>query len=208
MTWSSYSGYLIVAVLMVLAPGPDTVVMLRQTLLHGRRGGALALLGILLGNLVQGNAAAFGLALLITRSRPLFEALHWAGVGYLLWLAARTLRAAWRGDYAATAAAAAARPGRGLRSFREGALSNLTNPKILVLYLSILPQFLVPGVTTTWQAVLLASTVGVLGALWMLVMLATVHRIREWLGRRRVRRALDAVVGTALAGFGLALASE
>jgi threonine/homoserine/homoserine lactone efflux protein len=48
----------------------------------------------------------------------------------------------------------------------------------------------------------------VLGALWMLVMLATVHRIREWLGRRRVRRALDAVVGTALAGFGLALASE
>jgi threonine/homoserine/homoserine lactone efflux protein len=91
---------------------------------------------------------------------------------------------------------------------REGFLSNITNPKVLVLYLSMLPQFLNPAVTTTWDALVLAYTVAVLGGLWLVVLLLCVHRVRDWLGRRKVRRALDSVTGTALIGFGAALAVE
>jgi threonine/homoserine/homoserine lactone efflux protein len=205
-SWTSYGAFLLISVLVVLSPGPDTAVVLRNALVRGRRGGLLATLGILLGNVAQGTAAAFGLGVLVAQSRPVFEVLRWAGVGYLSWLALQSMRSAWRGEYGGTALRPA-RTGPGLRSFREGLLSNLTNPKVMVMYLSVLPQFLVPGMT--WpDAVLLGGTVGVLGALWLVAMLAVVERARTWLARRRVRRALDAVTGTALLGFGAALAAE
>ncbi|GAA4682587.1 LysE family translocator [Pseudonocardia yuanmonensis] len=208
MTWASYGAYLGIAVLLVLAPGPDTLVLLRNALAGGRRGGLLACAGILAGNLLQGSAAAFGLGVLVASSRPLFETLRWAGVAYLLFLAVQALRGAWRGDYAAFTELVEKRRGQGFRRFREGFLSNVTNPKVLVMYLSVLPQFLVPGVTTTADALLLAYTVGVLGAVWLLALVFVVHRVRAWLGRRRVRRSIDAVTGAALVGFGVALAAE
>ena len=205
-TWTSYGAFLLISVLLVLSPGPDTAVMLRNALVRGRRGGLLATLGIVVGNVAQGSAAAFGLGVLVAQSRPVFEVLRWAGVGYLGWLAVQSLRSAWRGDYTAMSARVA-RPESGLPSLREGLLSNLTNPKVMVMYLSVLPQFLVPG--ATWMdALLLGGTVGVLGAVWLVAMLAVVERTLAWLARRRVRRALDVATGTALLGFGAALAVE
>jgi len=206
-TWGSYSAYLGIAVLLVLAPGPDTLVFLRNALSGGRRGGLLAAGGILTGNLLQGSLAAFGLGVLVASSRPLFEALRWAGVAYLLFLAVQALRGAWRGDYAAVAEVVERR-GQGFRRFRQGFLSNVTNPKVLIMYLSVLPQFLVPGVTTTLDALVLAYTVGLLGAVYLVVLMTVVHRVRGWLSRRRVRRGIDALTGTALLGFGAALAVE
>lgn len=78
-----------------------------------------------------------------------------------------------------------------------------------MLYLSVLPQFLDPATTTTWDALLLAYTVAVLGGLWLVVLLFLAHRVRAWIRKRRkVRRSLDAITGTALVGFGAALAGE
>lgn len=205
-TWSSYSTYLVFVVLVVLAPGPDTMVTLKNALAGGTRGGLLAIFGIAVGNLVQGTAVALGLGALIVRSQPVFFTLRWAGVLYLCYLGLQALRGAWRGDYRMLDAMGSR--ASGFRRWREGFLSNVTNPKVLALYLSVLPQFLEPGRTTAWDALLLAYTVVVLGAVWLLVLMALVHRVRVWLQRRRVRRSLDAVTGTALIGFGIALAVE
>jgi threonine/homoserine/homoserine lactone efflux protein len=84
----------------------------------------------------------------------------------------------------------------------------VTNPKVLALHLSVPPQFLEPGRTSAWDALLLAYTVAVLGGLWLLALMMLAHRAREWLRRRKVHRSLDAVTGTALIGFGVALAVE
>ena len=207
MTWSLYGSYLLIVVLIVLAPGPDTMVVLKNALAGGARGGLLASLGIFSGNVIQGTAAALGLGLLITKSQPLFHALKWLGAAYLAYLGFQALRGARRGRYEGLDDPRRGRTG-GFRRWREGFLSNITNPKVLVLYLSVLPQFLNPAVTTTWDALLLAYTVAVLGGLWLVVLLLCVHRVRDWLGRRKVRRGLDSVTGTALIGFGAALAVE
>ncbi|GAA5156285.1 MULTISPECIES: LysE family translocator [Amycolatopsis] len=206
MTWSSYGTYLVFVVLVVLAPGPDTMVTLKNALAGGTRGGLLAVFGIAVGNLAQGTAVALGLGTLIVRSQPLFTTLRWAGVVYLCYLGVQALRSARRGDYGMLDAIGSR--ASGFRRWREGFLSNITNPKVLALYLSVLPQFLDPVRSTAWDALLLAYTVAVLGALWLLVLMALVHRVRAWLQRRRVRRSLDAVTGSALIGFGIALAAE
>ncbi|MTD53649.1 LysE family translocator, partial [Amycolatopsis pithecellobii] len=168
--------------------------------------GLLAIFGIAAGNLVQGTAVGLGLGTLLVRSQPLFLTLRWAGVVYLCYLGFQALRGAWRGDYAKLDVLGSR--ATGFRRWREGFLSNITNPKVLALYLSVLPQFLDPHGTSAGDALMLAYTVAVLGALWLLVLMALVHRVRIWLQRRRVRRSLDAVTGTALIGFGIALAAE
>lgn len=205
-TWSSYGGYLIFVVLVVLAPGPDTMVTLKNAFSGGRRGGLLATFGIAVGNLLQGTAVALGLGALIVRAHPVFVALRWAGVAYLCYLGFQALRGAWRGDYRALAENGSR--ASGFRRWREGFLSNMTNPKVLALYLSVLPQFLDPGHTSTADALVLAYTVAVLGGLWLVALILLAHRVRGWLRRRKVRRSLDAITGTALIGFGLGLAID
>ncbi|ASR37791.1 lysine transporter LysE [Prauserella marina] len=206
MTWSSYGSYLIFVILVVLAPGPDTVVTLKNSFAGGFRGGLLAAAGIAVGNIVQGTAVALGLGTLIVQSQPVFHTLRWLGVAYLCYLGVQAIRMAWRGDYSGLAEAG--NRSSAFRRFREGFFSNITNPKVLALYLSVLPQFLDPVHAGPFEALLLAYTVAVLGSLWLFVLLLFVNRVRAWLSRRKVRRALDSVSGATLIGFGAVLAAE
>jgi RhtB (resistance to homoserine/threonine) family protein len=207
MTWGLYGSYVLFVLLVLMIPGPDTAVVIKNSLGGGARGGSMAALGIGAGNLAQGVAAAFGLSALILRSEPLFLALRWAGAAYLAYLGVRALISAWRGDHHALEDVRGAKTS-GYRRWREGFLSNLTNPKVLVFYLAMLPQFLDPATMGQGDALLLGCTVAVMALLWQLVIVFSVHRVRGWLSRRRVRRALDGVTGTALIGFGAALVLE
>lgn len=159
------------------------------------------------GNILQGTAVALGLGAVIVQSQPVFTALRWLGVVYLCYLGLGALWAAWRGKYTPHDGTVTSGPSA-WKSWREGFLSNITNPKVLVLYLSVLPQFLSPGQSSIGDALVLAYTVGVLGFFWLALVLFFVHRVRVWLRRRSVRRALDVFTGTALVGFGVALATE
>lgn len=207
MTWATYGSFLVFTVALVLVPGPDVAVTTRNTLAGGRTRGAWTAVGITSSNAVQGLAAAAGLGALVVRSQPLFEAIRWAGVGYLAYLGVQALRSAVAGRYPADELTAGTGTAQRLAGWRQGFLSNITNPKVLVFYLAVLPQFLTPdsGVPTL---VLLALTHAVLGLLYLLLLVAGMHRARAVLGRRPVRRALDAVTGTVLLGFGVRLATE
>ena len=207
MTWSVYASYLVFVLLIAIMPGPDTMVVLKNALSGGARGGLFACSGIALGNFVQATAVGLGLGGLIVQVRPLFEVVRWAGVVYLCWLGFQALRGAWRGNYD-TLGDLKRRRANGARRFREGFLSNITNPKVMAFYLSVLPQFLDPATTGAGEALLLAYTVLVVGTAWQLTLLAMVRQASAWLQRRRVRRTMDAVTGTALIGFGLGLAVE
>lgn len=204
-TWSAYSSYLVLTILVVVAPGPDTVVTLKNAFAGGFRGGMMATFGIAVGNVLQGTLVALGLGTLIVQSQVVFTTIRWAGVAYLGYLGIQALRSAWRGDYAAMDAAGA--QVSYFRRWREGFLSNVTNPKVIALYLSVLPQFLDPAASTPFDALLLAYTVVVLGSVWLTLLLVFVHRVRAWLRRRKVRRALDVATGGTLIGFGVSLAA-
>jgi threonine/homoserine/homoserine lactone efflux protein len=142
-TWSAYGSYLIIVLLIVLAPGPDTMVVLKNALAGGSRGGLLAAFGIGSGNVVQGTAAALGLGVVIAKSQPVFLTLKWAGAAYLCYLGFQAIRGALRGNYEQLETAKGGNAS-GFRRWREGFLSNVTNPKVLVLFLSILPSSSTP----------------------------------------------------------------
>jgi threonine/homoserine/homoserine lactone efflux protein len=91
--------------------------------------------------------------------------------------------------------------------WRQGFISNVTNPKVLVFYLAVLPQFLTPGAGLGWLLVL-AWSHAILSLAYLLVLITGLHGARRLLRHRRVRRALDATTGAVLLGFGARLATE
>jgi threonine/homoserine/homoserine lactone efflux protein len=203
MTWATYGSFLVFAVVLVLVPGPDFAVVTKNTLAGGRRRGLWSGAGVASSNAVQGLAAAAGLGALITRAQPVFEAIKWAGIAYLIFLGVQSLRSAWRGRYAT----ADGEDGGGRSGFRQGFLSNITNPKVLVFYLAVLPQFLGPD-APLGALLVLALSHAVLSLLYLLVVVAGLARARRVLARRSVRRMLDAATGAALLGFSAKLATE
>jgi threonine/homoserine/homoserine lactone efflux protein len=213
MAWSRYAEFLAFVIVLVLIPGPDFAVVTRNTLAGGRRRGRWAAAGVSLGAVVQGTAAALGLSELIAAAQPVFQAIRWAGVAYLAVLGILAVVSCVRGRYQVQDPAEptgrqgpAVRPQRAI-AWWQGFLSNLTNPKVLVFYLAVLPQFLVYGTGPGWS-LLLAWTVPALGFGYLIALVSGMHYARALLMRRRVRRALDATTGAALLGFAAALAAD
>jgi threonine/homoserine/homoserine lactone efflux protein len=201
--WTAYAAYLTFAVVVVLIPGPDFAVVVGNTMSGGRRRGMWCAVGVASSNAVQGTAAILGLGALVLRAQPVFQIVKWMGAAYLLYLGLRLLRAAWRGRYEVPSATG----DDTRRGWRQGFLSNITNPKVLVFYVAVLPQFLAPGAGTMALA-LFALSHASLSLLYLLTLTAVMYRARRVLTRRRVRRCLDGTTGIAMIGFGARLAFE
>ena len=195
---ATYLSFLAFAAVVVLVPGPDFAVVTSNTVRGGRRRGIWAALGVTTSNAAQGIAAAAGLGAVILRSEPLFQTIRWAGVAYLLYLGARALLSARRGVYRELES-------RDTAGFRQGFLSNITNPKVLTFYLAILPQFLSRD-TSFPTATAYALSHAVLSLLYLTALVVAMNRARRLFERRRVRRALDAGTGLAMIGFGARMA--
>jgi threonine/homoserine/homoserine lactone efflux protein len=206
-SWSKYGEFLVFAMLLVLVPGPDFAVVTKNSLAGGRRRGSWTSAGVATSNFVQGTAAACGLSTVIVRAQPVFEAIKWTGVAYLAFLGAQAIRSAIRGRYGPAEGGPPATAARPIAGWRQGFLSNITNPKVLVFYLAVLPQFLVPGANTGWLLAL-AWSHAALSLAWLLALTACLHRLRGLLRRRGVRRGLDATTGAVLLGFSARLAAD
>jgi threonine/homoserine/homoserine lactone efflux protein len=193
----------VVAVIVVL-PGPDMALVLQNGLAGGRRAAVETAVGISAGLLVWALAAALGIAALLHASGPAFTTLKLAGAAYLVWLGLRALAAAWRG----TAADAVGRPRRRTSPFRQGLLSNLLNPKIALVFTTLIPQFVDPGEPAVAQTLLLAAVFICMGLVWLTSYALLVAKVGELVRRPAVRRVLNAVTGTVLTALGVRLALE
>lgn len=203
----SLLGFALLAAVVTVTPGLDTVFVLRQALRGGRRTAFAAAAGIGLGALVWGIAAAAGVAALLVASELAYTALRWAGVAFLVYLAFTYLRSAVRGDlpHADLATGAADSP---RQAFAKGMLTDLLNPKVGVFYLTVLPLFLPAGYPPVAVGALLAGVHVLMGMAWFTMVILGAHAVRGFLTSRRGGRVVDGVAGLAMLGFGVALGVE
>jgi threonine/homoserine/homoserine lactone efflux protein len=196
-----------VAALVIVTPGPDTALTVRNTLVGGRRAGVLSACGAVSGLLVWVLMASAGVAGLLVASEPAFVALKVVGAAYLVWLGASALLHAWRsGEASAEALPSRALPPR--TAYRQGLVSDLGNPKIAVFFTSLLPQF-AGGVRPSFFSMLGLGLIFVCMTLtWLVLYVSAVARAGDVLRRPRVRRALDTLFGSVLIALGLRVASE
>jgi threonine/homoserine/homoserine lactone efflux protein len=198
------AAFLGVSALVIVTPGQDTALTVRNSLLGGRRAGAQTAVGVALGQAVWAFATSVGVAAVLRASEPAFLALRLAGAAYLLYLGARALSSALRAD-AGDAVALADSRGRG-RALYQGLLSNLGNPKMAVFFTSLLPQFAPGGSFAALLALGLIFCSMTLA--WLTAYALAVARAGDVLRRAGIRRWLDGVTGAVLVALGLRLASE
>ncbi len=198
-----------VAAIVIVIPGPDTAVVTKNVLIHGRRAGLGTSLGVSAGLSLWTIAAAVGVASLVRASEVAFTVLKLAGALYLVWLGVQALRAAGRELADADPTRPAGRPVMGVRGgFRQGVLSDLANPKIGIFFTSLLPQFVSAGHAVLVPFLILGAIFVAMTFLWLLAYTLVAARAAQTLMRPRVRAALDRFTGVVLIGLGLRLAVE
>jgi threonine/homoserine/homoserine lactone efflux protein len=192
-----------VAAVIIVVPGPDMALVLKNGVAYGRRAAVVAALGITAGLLVWALAAALGIAALLHASSTAFTVLKLAGAAYLVWLGVRALLDAWRGSPSFETP-----PRPRMSPFREGLLSNLFNPKIALVYTTLIPQFVERGGPEVAQTFLLAGVFIAMGLVWLTGYALLVAKIGTLLRRSTVRRLVNAVAGTVLTALGVRIAFE
>jgi threonine/homoserine/homoserine lactone efflux protein len=193
-----------VAIVVIVTPGQDTALTIRNALAGGARSGVYTALGVATGQAVWTLCTSLGLAALLLASEPAFVALKLAGAAYLIWLGIHSLVDAVRGVRAVRIQAGRLEPAT---AYRRGFLSNLGNPKVALFFTSLLPQF-APHPASFLHLFALGLLFCATTLLWLCGYAAAVARLGDILRRSRVRRALDAVTGTVLVAFGIRLAAE
>lgn len=204
--WTAIVSFAVVAGLLTLVPGLDTALVLRAAIVRGARYAFVTALGIATGVLAWGIAAAAGLSVVLTTSQVAYTVLRIAGAGYLVWLGVTALITLWRTRGAQEPAAEADTSGGLWQAWTRGALTNLLNPKVGVFYIAMLPQFIPAHAPQLPMGVALAGIHVAESMLWFAVLIFGIGFARAWLSRPGVKRAMEAVTGSALVLFGAKLA--
>jgi threonine/homoserine/homoserine lactone efflux protein len=190
---------------LVAIPGPAVVLVMKSAVARGRRTALVTACGVLVADLVWVLASVVGLTALLVSSRTAFEVLRYAGAAYLLYLGIRLLLTrdvdALRGSVG---------PSRVTwrRAFVEGLLCDLSNPKTLIVFASVIPQFLAVGSSGPLDALVLGVVFAVLGFGSLLVYTAVFGAARGLVSRAGVLRAVMRGGGALLAAFGVGLVVE
>ena len=201
--------FLGVSFIVIATPGPDTAITIRNTLVGGRSGGIFTALGIASGQTIWALATSAGIAALLIASEPLFLAVKYAGAAYLVYLGGQALCQALRPSSPGSAAAGG--PMRCLSAstaFRQGVISDLSNPKMAIFFPSLLPQFVPSGAATFSAFLLLGAVFALMTFAWLVLYATVVAPAGDFLRRPSWRRTIEGVTGTVLIGLGLRLAAE
>jgi threonine/homoserine/homoserine lactone efflux protein len=193
-------AFLGVSAVVIVTPGQDTALTIRNTLLGGRRNGVYTAVGVSSGQAVWALATSAGVAAVLKASEPAFVAVKLAGAAYLVFLGLQTLLPALRSGGSKPKASPRDRP------LRQGIVSNLGNPKMAIFFTSLLPQF---ATRPSFGALLVLGLVfSSLTLVWLTAYAFAVAKAGDVLRRSRIRRAIDGLTGAALVALGLRLAAE
>ncbi len=195
--------------LLAIVPGPNALLILHTSVTKGRTSALLNILGFTVGFFIHAFVSAKGLSLLMTQSAAAFNIFKWMGVIYLLWLGFSNIRCGMRMsriEVDTRQSLQASQVGMLSASFLKGLLTNLLNPKIVLFYLSIFPQF-VEATHILEQSLLLAGIQSLVVGSWFVVVILFTTKFKAWLSASKTSRWLNYISGSLFIGFGATLIS-
>ncbi len=198
---------LIAVTLLTLTPGIDTLLVIRNSARGGWWDGATSSLGICSGLFVHASVSACGISLIVLQTAWAFNTLKIVGATYLIWLGFTSWRRLIlrKGGKMFTDLVVSEVTFNGLRSFREGFLSNVLNPKTVVFYMAFLPQFIDPDKGALSQSMIVAATHFTVAMIWQCLLASMVYRAKMRLQNQKVGRIFDGLTGSMMMFLGLRL---
>lgn len=199
-----------VALMIVMVPGVDSLLVLKNTMIHGKKAGFFTMVGIVVALFVWTTLAVLGLATIISQSMVVFLFIKYAGAAYLVYLGIQS----WRAKAQNIALQEKATPkdkrirNASLSCMFQGITTDLLNPKTLLLYVTLMPQFIQPDFNVNSQLIVLAGILIVLSIIWLGIVIFVINGIRKWFMQPAVQSAFNKITGVLLIGIGVRLAKE
>ena len=203
---TSLAAFALVALGMVLTPGPNMIYLISRSITQGPAAGIVSLGGVALGFVFYMLCAAFGITALLFAVPYAYDALRFAGAAYLLWLAWQALKPGGRSPFQVRKLQV-----DGPRKlFAMGLLTNLLNPKIAMLYLALLPQFIDPEAGSVLTQSIALGSIQIVISVGVNAMIAlAAGSIAHFLGTRPTWLLIQRwLMGTVLAGLAVKMALE
>jgi len=207
--------YVGLIVLLTITPGPDMVLVLRNGLRAGTSAAWMTGVGCCSGIAIHAVAATVGLSAILAASAEAFTVLKLAGAAYLIWLGVSSIvstigRPSEDDEALAALARSQPEPARidTRTAFRQGLISNLLNPKIAILFLTLLPQFIATGEPRVATTAFLAATFIAVGLVWMRLFSLALGPISRALRREAIGEWIERVTGAVLIAIGVGVALE
>lgn len=201
-------GFAMLASILTVLPGQDTILVLRNTAQGGLAAGVTTTFGICSGLFLHASLSALGLSAILATSTEAYSALKLIGAGYLVWLGLQSLREARRPAHDDSGDATLVSPRRRFSSataLRQGFLSNALNPKTAAFYMALLPQFTPSHDTVLRDSLILGGVHFVIAVLWLVLVATAFERSRSFFARPLAARAVHTLAGVSLIGFGIRL---
>jgi threonine/homoserine/homoserine lactone efflux protein len=199
--------FALVAALLTIIPGLDTVLVLRTAISNGRAPAFATAAGICTGTIAWGVAAAFGASALLAASEAAFTMLKVAGACYMAWLGVSMFIRTFRSGPALPPASPHVGPGA-RSAWLAGVTTSLLNPKVGVFYMAMIPQFLPQDVPPLLMGVLLPLVHNVEGMLWFAGIIVATQYARRWLQSAAAGKATDRIAGVVLVAFAAKIAAS
>jgi len=205
------SVFLVMCILLIILPGPDTAIATKNTLTVSRKGGLQTIIGSCCGLLIHTCAAVIGLSAIIVKSAYIFAVLKYVGAVYLCYLGIKTL---WTLRTIRTQSPVVDDVGSiehkysHQSCFKQGFLTNVTNPKVAVFFLTFLPQFVDVNSGTFFPFLIMGLIYTALTMLWFIFYVYLLDRISAFMKKPSTKAVIEGLTGAILIAFGIKLALE
>jgi RhtB (resistance to homoserine/threonine) family protein len=199
--------YISIAAMMVVIPGADTMLLVKNTLSYGPKAGRYTVLGMATGLSFWTLIAILGLSVVIAKSVILFSTIKYLGAAYLIYLGIKSFFAksvfSLEEIQAQANASAKSSSRHNKESFMQALLSNVLNPKTVLVYITVMPQFIDLNGNVNQQLILLASILTLLAVLWFLTLVNVIDYAKKWLNNPKFQKVFQKSTGLLLLGFGV-----
>ncbi|CAK3336954.1 conserved membrane hypothetical protein [Vibrio crassostreae] len=196
--------FIVIVFFIAIIPGPNALLVLSTALTQRKLFAFVNVLGVSCGFFFHAFISANGISLLLSNTPMAFEGLKWAGVLYLVWLGYNHFRAALRAQEGILSVVGAS-GSKLYNQFFKGLLTNLLNPKIVLFYLSIFPQF-VSKDTIVSDSLMLGGIQAIVVSMWFLVVILMADTFKRLLVQKRTSQMMNIVCGVLFVGFSIQLA--
>lgn len=204
-----------IAFVLTITPGADTMLVIRNVFSNGVKAGLYTTGGICSGLFFHAILSGVGLSVIVVHSATAFQFIKTLGAGYLIYLGIDTIRKSRKSSTGVNESMddpslvpKSMKSKNPWRSYTEGMVTNILNPKVAIFYLAFLPQFISPGDPVFTKSVLLAGVHFFMGMAWFSFISVFLERLTSFISGERIRRRLESVGGAILIGFGISLALE
>jgi threonine/homoserine/homoserine lactone efflux protein len=204
-----FAAWITVAVILIITPGPDTALIIRQALRGGTQAASRSALGIGAGSSVWALASVLGVAVLLESSAAAFTVLKFAGAAYLIYLGARSLIGSFGTvtDAVPDHSSHRGAPLSTSSAFAQGLFNNLLNPKAGAIFVTVMPQFIQPH-DSLFRLLLMVACYDIMVVVWLCMYGYVVSRAGRSRIGVRVRRSLERATGVVMIALGARLAFE